>query len=107
MTNPLGIQITAHLVMGPTGSGKSNVKNALFSSDFTRLIDFFFQFIDRLTKATKWSGDGLKPFTKDVRAIRIQLSNRNVVLVDTPAFDNPDRSDATVLKLIGEWLKKM
>jgi len=44
---------------------------------------------------------------RDVRAVRIQLFNTSVVLVDTPGFDPDDtyRSDVTILELVGEWLK--
>lgn len=64
------------------------------------------QFIDHITKSTKWSGSTLRSVTQDVRAIRIQLFNANVVLVDTPGFDNTHRSDFTILEVIGDWLKR-
>jgi len=66
----------------------------------------FVQFIDHVTKSTKWSGTSLKSVTQDVRAIRIPLFGENVVLVDTPGFDDTYRSDVTILELIGDWLKK-
>jgi len=64
------------------------------------------QFIDHITKSTKWSGASLRSVTQEVRAIRMQFFNANVVLVDTPGFDNTYRSDFTILDLIGNWLKK-
>ena len=71
-----------------------------------RLNHLFFQIIDRLTKATQWaSGSTVNSVTRDVRAVRIQLSGQNVVLVDTPGFNDTEMSDMDVLELIGEWLK--
>jgi len=93
--------------MGPTGCGKSNVRIHLFPKILSWLIvRFFAQFIDRITKSTKWSGTTLKSVTQDVRAIRIPMYNVNVVLVDTPGFDDTNRSDVVILELIGEWLKE-
>jgi len=76
-------------IMGPTGSGKSN-------------------FIDKLT-GKKWSGDALRSVTQNVRAIRIKVaipgSNEEIVLVDTPGFDDTHRSDLEILEMIADWLK--
>ena len=47
--------------------------------------------------------------TKDVGASRILDHERygsRIVLVDTPGFDDKDRSDEQILQLIGSWLKK-
>ncbi|KAF8159712.1 hypothetical protein B0H34DRAFT_415061 [Crassisporium funariophilum] len=77
--------------MGPTGSGKSN-------------------FIDKLIKhSTKFSGDQLQSYTKDVHAVRVQGHKSygdRIVLVDTPGFDDTNRSDMEILEMIGTWLKK-
>ena len=47
--------------------------------------------------------------TQKVRAIRIKVevagSNEEVVLVDTPGFDDTYRSDLEILEMIAEWLK--
>jgi len=72
-------------IMGPTGSGKSNL-------------------IDTLTQKTKWSGDSLNSVTQKVRAVRIPA--KDIVLVDTPGFDDTTRSDLEVLRMIAEWLKQ-
>ena len=46
--------------------------------------------------------------TQKVRAIRIKVevpgSNEEVVLVDTPSFDDTYRSDLEILEMIAEWL---
>jgi len=70
------------------------------------IANLFAQFIDHITKSTKWSGPTLQSVTEDVRAIRIPMYNANVVLVDTPGFETTNRSDVVILELIGEWLKK-
>ena len=70
-----------------------------------RLNYLFFKIIDRLTKETQWAGTTVNSVTRDVRAVRIQLLGQNVVLVDTPGFNDTHRSDMDVLELIGEWLK--
>ncbi|KAF9533613.1 P-loop containing nucleoside triphosphate hydrolase protein [Crepidotus variabilis] len=76
--------------MGPTGSGKSNL-------------------IDHLTKGeTSWSGNSLSSVTSEVRAIRVKHPHmdQNIVLVDTPGFDDTHRSDADILRMIGDWLER-
>ena len=68
--------------------------------------------IDTLTQETKWSGDTLKSVTQNVRAVRIPVqsglveSAKDIVLVDTPGFDDTTRSDLEVLRMIAEWLNK-
>lgn len=89
--------------MGPTGCGKSNVrKSSLFKKNHG---SFFLQFIDNLAKSTKLAGTTLKSVTQNVLAVRIELFDANIVLLDTPGFNNTYRSDVTILELIGEWLK--
>ena len=94
--------------MGPTGCGKSNVRIPdLSPKDISWcIVTQPVQFIDHVTKSTKWSSASLKLVTQDVRAIRIPLFGENIVLVDTPGFDDTYRSDVTILELIGDWLKK-
>ena len=77
----------------------------LFGHPLAASIDFFFQIIDRLTNATEWAGIAVNSVTRNVRAVRIQMSGQNVVLVDTPGFNDTYRSDMDVLELIGDWLK--
>ena len=47
--------------------------------------------------------------TQDLEAWRIldheQYGSR-IVLVDTPGFDDKNRTDEQILELIGSWLKK-
>lgn len=42
--------------------------------------------------------------TQDISAYRVQVDNRQVVLLDTPGFDDTYKSDAEVLKGIADWL---
>jgi len=74
--------------MGPTGSGKSN-------------------FIDNYTEQMGMRvGHELRSHTDTVRATRIpsRFSKGDIVLVDTPGFDDTDRSDLEILTMIGDWL---
>ncbi|KAJ3553263.1 hypothetical protein NP233_g12686 [Leucocoprinus birnbaumii] len=77
--------------MGPTGSGKSF-------------------FVDLLTgQMNKRAGHTLKSVTNDIEATRMTHPNfpgRNIVLIDTPGFDDTTRTDMEILNMISEWLKK-
>ncbi|KAF5359442.1 hypothetical protein D9756_003449 [Leucocoprinus leucothites] len=78
--------------MGPTGSGKSF-------------------FIDLLTgQVGRRAGNTLKSVTSVIEATRMPLpgdpEKRDIVLVDTPGFDDTTRSDMEILSMISEWLKK-
>ena len=46
--------------------------------------------------------------TRAVQSIRCLHPDgrRNIVLVDTPGFDDTDLSDAQILRIIAHWLKK-
>ncbi|KDR86083.1 hypothetical protein GALMADRAFT_401800 [Galerina marginata CBS 339.88] len=75
--------------MGATGTGKSNL-------------------IDTLTgQSGKRVGHGLQSYTNEVSAVRIkshpQHSNR-IVLVDTPGFNDTNKTDLEVLEIISRWL---
>jgi hypothetical protein len=55
------------------------------------------------------TGHGLKSCTAEIRSYRCQHtdgSESNVVLVDTPGFDDTEIKDADILAGIAEWLKK-
>ncbi|PPQ76144.1 hypothetical protein CVT24_006585, partial [Panaeolus cyanescens] len=80
--------------LGPTGSGKSHLVDTLSGQPNQR------------------AGEQLESKTQNVRATRVRYidedgsSERTIVLVDTPGFDDTHRSDMEILKLIAEWLKK-
>jgi len=81
-------------VMGPTGAGKSTFIDAASRQDGKNV------------------GQRLKSCTSDVRAVRCTRfdpatgKTNNVVLVDTPGFDDTHLSDMEVLGLIADWLKE-
>ncbi|KAL4080714.1 P-loop containing nucleoside triphosphate hydrolase protein [Scleroderma citrinum] len=75
--------------MGPTGAGKTTfVDCAVGSPD-------------------AGAGHDLVSCTKEIRAVRCPHPDgeRNIVLVDTPGFDDTFMSDTQVLRNIAEWLK--
>jgi predicted GTPase len=52
--------------------------------------------------------DDLESCTKEVHAfgcLHPDGSGRKVVLVDTPGFDDTERADYAILKVIARWLK--
>ncbi|KAF5384897.1 hypothetical protein D9615_001483 [Tricholomella constricta] len=78
-------------LVGPTGSGKSTFINV----------------------ATRQSSvvvsDDLESCTQDVQAVSYphpDASGRNVIFVDTPGFDDTERTDFQVLELIATWMKE-
>lgn len=77
--------------MGPTGAGKSNMIDTLTSQPGRR------------------SGSALASCTKQIQAVRVyehpKYANR-LVLVDTPGFDDTEKSDMEILQMISDWLKK-
>ncbi|KAF8699742.1 hypothetical protein AX14_000905 [Amanita brunnescens Koide BX004] len=77
-------------VMGSTGAGKSS---------FIRLLS---------GDTSVGVGDSLESETVDVQLVRFldPISRRNIVLVDTPGFDDsrPEITDTEVLKRIGSFL---
>ncbi|KAF8557841.1 P-loop containing nucleoside triphosphate hydrolase protein [Imleria badia] len=76
------------VIMGPTGSGKSN-------------------FINNLTGNTERRKAGhLKSDTQDVTPHPISYRGLRVVLVDTPGFDDTYRQDSDILRVIADWLTK-
>jgi len=75
--------------MGPTGAGKST-------------------FIDIATKqGGRTVGHSLESYTVTVRAVKFQAEDgTSVIFVDTPGFDDTNRSDTDVLNMISNWLEK-
>jgi hypothetical protein len=69
-----------------------------------------FQFIDLLAGELQGrrAGNGLASVTQGIQATRVSSSaypGRDIVLVDTPGFDDTMRSDMEILHMISEWLK--
>ncbi|KAF8805168.1 hypothetical protein BYT27DRAFT_7192832 [Phlegmacium glaucopus] len=76
-------------VMGPTGSGKST-------------------FINIITDFEIGVGHNLESCTNEVNNVRIsmpELAYGDLVFVDTPGFDDTNKSDVDILKMVADWLK--
>ncbi|KDQ53012.1 hypothetical protein JAAARDRAFT_39726 [Jaapia argillacea MUCL 33604] len=87
-------------IMGPTGSGKSNFVDTLMKQKGTR---------------DQRSGKSLKSCTDKVQAVQLPPAlvtrhlpgtTERVVLVDTPGFDDTNKTDMDILNMIGIWLEK-
>jgi hypothetical protein len=65
------------------------------------------QFIKAATGADVKIGHGLISCTEEVSAIRCQHPSRDgdIVLVDTPGFDDTFKSDIQILEQIADWLR--
>jgi len=67
----------------------------------------FRKFIEKLTGAEDIVGHGLEPTTQDITVFECTLlavDNSTIYLVDTPGFDDIDRTDCDVFKMISTWL---
>lgn len=53
-------------------------------------------------------GHSLQSCTSEIGIVRLQSHELdfNIVLVDTPGFDDTTRSDVDILKMVSEWLRK-
>jgi len=75
------------------------------------LIEYLFsKLIDTLTNQPgERSGSSLGSCTQTIQAVRMydhpKYANR-LVLVDTPGFDNTEKSDMEILQMISDWLKQ-
>jgi len=75
--------------MGPTGSGKST-------------------FIKLATGFDTVVGHSLESCTSEIKIVKLtvpELTDGDVVFVDTPGFDDTHKSDADILKMVADWLK--
>ncbi|KAL4062055.1 P-loop containing nucleoside triphosphate hydrolase protein [Scleroderma citrinum] len=76
------------IVIGPTGSGKSN-------------------FINKLTGMKEEEGaKGLESCTQKIRVFKVSNCCERYMFLDTPGFDDTYRSDRVILQMIAEWLEK-
>ncbi|KAI6042360.1 P-loop containing nucleoside triphosphate hydrolase protein, partial [Pisolithus marmoratus] len=74
--------------MGPTGAGKSS-------------------FVAKATgNGNEGVGHSLTSHTSEIKATRCMIEGSNVVLVDTPGFDDTKKSDLQILESISDWLSK-
>jgi hypothetical protein len=94
-------------VMGLTGAGKSSVSFRCETPHPIRLRHS--QFVNTAAGRTEVVvGDDLKSRTRTVQPIRCLHPDgrRNIVLVDTPGFDDINISDSQILRIIANWLKE-
>ncbi|KAL7270429.1 hypothetical protein RUND412_006868 [Rhizina undulata] len=73
-------------VMGMTGVGKSS-------------------FISRITGQNVKIGHNLQSCTQEIELAQCRIGDYNVTFVDTPGFDDTDRSDTDVLQSIATYLE--
>lgn len=78
----------AILLAGLTGSGKSTL-------------------ISHLTNAPVRIGHDLSSCTREITTYQVNISGQAVRLIDTPGFDDTDRSDSDILSVIGLTLAKI
>ncbi len=48
----------------------------------------------------------MESFTSKVQPIKIKTGTHQIVLVDTPGFDDTNMSDTRVLNMVAEWLRE-
>ena len=64
------------------------------------------QFIQKATDRSWNVGHSLQSQTSEVKAIRVHFSDGiSLVLVDTPGFDDTNKSDLDILKIIARWFE--
>ncbi|KAF9043948.1 hypothetical protein BJ165DRAFT_1611746 [Panaeolus papilionaceus] len=84
-------------IMGPTGAGKSNFIEKLNGGNL-------------IGGATgKISSAHLKSYTSEMAVYRVYnhpLFHNNIVMVDTPGFDDTKKTDLQILEMIGSWLQE-
>ena len=89
--------------MGATGSGKTSVRTTSPWS-VCELIHGF-QFINLASGSQLRVGINLKSCTAEVQvANKFTLDGRQVILIDTPGFDDTNVSDAEILEKIAAFL---
>ena len=95
--------------MGPTGSGKSQVRLVLPDHPMFANLNILQKIIDTLTGQKTRAGTSLKSVTDEVSAHRVlnHPTHRNkLVFVDTPGFDDTNKSDKQILEMISQWMTK-
>lgn len=75
------------LLIGVTGAGKST-------------------FAAHASGANVVIGDDLDPCTRDPLAVPFHLDEQEIVLIDTPGFDDDKRSDVEILVDVAKWINQ-
>jgi len=92
--------------MGPTGSGKSSVRSSVCCAG-RFLICIIPKFIEQASGIMGMAGHGLQSFTSEISVFKFQdPTGVDLYLVDTPGFDDMNKSDLEIFKLLSKWLIK-
>jgi len=62
------------------------------------------EFIEMATGVTGLVGHGLASFTTGISVIRLSFPELDLCFVDTPGFDDTNKSDVDIFKMISDWL---
>ncbi|KAL8906020.1 MAG: hypothetical protein Q9171_006447 [Xanthocarpia ochracea] len=73
-------------IMGPTGTGKST-------------------FISKLAAREMKIGHNLSSCTEEVEEVPCKVGDQHVILVDTPGFNDTNRTDTEILTALADWMK--
>ena len=75
----------------------------------TQELKFAVQFINSATGGSVRVGHELESCTTEIGIVKCQFPEKtglDVVFVDTPGFDDTNKSDLEILEMVAEWLKK-
>jgi len=99
-----------HSLVGPTGSGKSNVRGYLshsFDMFFFFVYNDFLQFVEKVTGKTGLSSANLRPCTLKTSEFKVSLpevSGSEICLVDTRGFGTEMDGIETFKKITNWWI---
>jgi len=90
--------------MGPTGSGKSSVSSI---EVYHAIVGLHAQFIATATGVDIQIGHELQSLTADINIVKFECleSDLDIVFVDTPGFDDTNKTDLEILEMLANWLK--
>jgi predicted GTPase len=74
-------------VFGTTGTGKTSL-------------------IQTISGRTLKVGHGLRSCTSGIQEVHCEVDGYPIILVDTPGFNDTERSDTEILTVMAEWLKE-
>ena len=103
------VEITNELcrVMGATGTGKSTVCTS-FDSYLISLSNCDTQFINLASRSSLRVSNGLQSCTDEVQSSReFELGGRKITLLDTPGFDDSEKTDTEILTVITNSLGEL
>jgi hypothetical protein len=94
--------------MGVTGSGKSTVSTIQKLLSFRSMLIKKTQLVQLLSGADFKIGHGLESCTDKVEVTpAFDFEGYKIVLIDTPGFDDTNRSEKDILNEISKWLTNM